>query len=89
MENFDGLSSQPLEPYMLSIDKEEDLFVNLANTISNMTTDITNDKFSDSIYDTEFPEMVADRLNTRDILKQKIEDCCATADHVGADGKQN
>ncbi len=51
-----------------------------------MTTDVTNDKFSDSIYDTEFPEKVLERLNTRDMLKQKNEDCCAAADNVGVDG---
>ena len=78
--------SQSYEPYQLSIDEEEELFVHLANTISDMTTDVTKDKFSDSIYDTEFPEIVAERLNTKDILKQKFEDFCAAADNVGADG---
>ena len=53
-----------------------------------MTTDVTNDKFSHSIYDTEFPLKVAERLSTRDILKQKIEDSCAAADKVGPSGTQ-
>ena len=51
-----------------------------------MTSSVTEDKFSNSINDTDLPESVAARLNTRDILKQKIEDCCAAADNVGEEG---
>ena len=53
-----------------------------------MTTYVTNDKFSESINDTVFPELTADRFNTREMLEQKIEDCCSAADKVGADGKK-
>ena len=86
MDTFDGLFSQSYELDKLPVDEEEELFKNLANLINDMTTDVTNDKFSHSIYDTEFPIKVAERLSTRDILKQKIEDSYAAADKVGPSG---
>ncbi len=72
LDTFDVLFSQSYEPDKLPVDEEEELFKHLANLINDMTTDVTNDKFSHSIYDTEFPLKMAERLSTRDILKQKM-----------------
>ena len=88
LEDFDGLFSQDYEPDDYEMDEEQNLFMNIANRICDMTTDVTNDKFSESINDTVFPELTASRFNTREMLKQKIEDCCSAADKVGADGKK-
>ena len=63
--------SQDYGPEDYSIDEEQDLFIDLENRMSDMTTDVTNDKFSESIDDTVFPELAAGRFNTRDMLKQK------------------
>ena len=88
LEHFDGLFSQDYEPDDYEMDEEQNLFMNIANRICDMTTDVTNDKFSESINDTVFPELTESRYNTREMLKQKIEDCCSAADEVGADGKK-
>ena len=58
----------------------------LATAVKKMTSNVTEDKFSDSITDSDLPQTVSARLNTRDIMKQKIEDCCAAADDIGHNG---
>ena len=77
---------QSYVPVGLSSGEEDELVLDLARAVNNMTSSVTEDKFSDSIKDTDLSEMVAARLNTRDILKQKIEDCCAAADNIGDKG---
>ena len=86
LSDFDGLFSQSYVPDELSIGEEQELFTGLAKAVSDMTSSVTEDKFSNSIKDTDLPESAAARLNTRDILKQKIEDCCDAADSVGEEG---
>ena len=63
--------SQSYVPDQLSLDEVKYLFVKLANTVGDMVTDVANDKFSSSIFDTEFPKLVAARLNTRDMINRK------------------
>jgi hypothetical protein len=86
LSDFDGMFLQSYDPVGLSKQEEDELFGSLARAVKNMTSSVTEDKFSDSITDTDLPETVTARLNTRDILKQKIEDCCAVSDNIGNNG---
>ena len=87
MNTFDGLLSQSYSPDDVQDIGDIDHFVHAAQEVRVTTGETTNEKYSKSIYDTDFPSELAASIKTRDMLKQKIEDCCAAADQLGEEAK--
>ena len=87
IKTFDGLLSQSYSPDEVEDNGDIDNFVHAAQEVRDTTGPTTNQKYSDSIFDTDFPSELAASMKTRDMLKQKIEDCCAAADQLGEEAK--
>ena len=87
MDIFDGLLSQSYSPEEVEDSGNFDEFVDAAREVRDTTGQCTNKKYSESILDTVFPSELAASLKSRDMLKQKMEDCFAEADEHGEEAQ--
>jgi len=87
MDTFDGLLSQSYSPKEAEDSGNFDEFVDAAQEVRYTTGQCTNQKYSESILDTDFPSELAASLKTRDMLNKKMEDCFAAADQIREEAK--
>ena len=85
LSTFDGFFSQTYDRNDFSGENDNDVFMTQFNWISNEIMQTTEDSFSASLRDCDFPGEIDKTTRTRDALKQLWESTCSLTDDMGND----
>ena len=85
LSKFDGFFSQTYDMNDLSGDNDNDVFMSEFEWMSNGIMPTTEDSFSASLRDCDFPGVIDKNTRTRDALKQLWESTCSLTDDMGND----
>ncbi|KAL7528986.1 hypothetical protein ACHAXR_004320 [Thalassiosira sp. AJA248-18] len=85
---FDNFVSQSYEPSNTEDNNYDDeIFASMSQALSDNVTLNSSQNFDNSFQDASLPPSIAAKSKTRDVLKQKIEACCASADTIGLEAR--
>ena len=83
LEKFDAMFSHTYTPDSMDATNEFSMFAGQMSILNQITSESCKEIFYNSLNDAEIPDEVMRRLQTRDVLKQLIEESCSAADYRG------
>ena len=88
LNKFDAMFTNTYTPDSMSTQDECSVLAEQMSYLNEMTTESCDRLFDASINDADIPDEAMKSLQTRDVLKQIIEESCTAADYRGVKGRR-